>query len=93
MSLVYPTLKPMLEASIRRVTVTANWKEGSIDRDLSVAQFLTNPQQGGLDPFAAAGLDTAVDEALQGFGVTPPSGGDTESPGGSNRGGNGRPNR
>jgi general secretion pathway protein I len=57
MSLVYPNLKPMLEASIRRVTVTVRWKEGRIDRDLSATQFVTSPQQGGLDPLAAQGLD------------------------------------
>jgi general secretion pathway protein I len=74
MSLVYPTLKPMLEASIRRVTVTASWKEGSIDRDLSVAQFLTNPQQGGLDPFAAAGLQVP-DDTLPGSSAPQDTGG------------------
>jgi general secretion pathway protein I len=49
MGMVYPTLKPMFEASIRKVTVTVEWKEGSNDRELSVTQFVTNPQQGGLD--------------------------------------------
>jgi general secretion pathway protein I len=76
MSLVYPSLKPMLEASIRRVTVTVRWKEGNIDRDLSATQFLTNPQQGGFDPMAAEGLDTAMQGLLgqtvtaTGFGTT-----------------------
>lgn len=64
MGLVYPSLKPMLEASIRRVTVTVHWKEGSVERNLSVTQFLTNPQQGGFDPLAAEGVDTAVQNAL-----------------------------
>ena len=49
MGMVYPTLKPMFEASIRKVTVTVEWKEGSNDRELSVTQYVTNPQQGGLD--------------------------------------------
>lgn len=56
MGLVYPDLKPMLEASIRKVTVTVHWKEGKNDRDFEVTQYVTNPQQGGLDPNAAAGL-------------------------------------
>jgi general secretion pathway protein I len=48
MSLVYPTLKPMLEASIRKVTVTVTWKEGIHDRDLAIAQYLTRPMQGAI---------------------------------------------
>jgi general secretion pathway protein I len=64
MSLVYPSLKPMLEASIRRVTVTVKWREGSVARDLSATQFVTLPQQGGFDPLAAEGLDEAADQAL-----------------------------
>jgi general secretion pathway protein I len=46
MSMVYPTLKPMLEASIRKVTVPVKWKEGLRDRDLSIAQYLTRPMRG-----------------------------------------------
>ena len=57
MGLVYPDLKPMLEASIRKVTITVLWKEGRNERDLSVTQYVTNPQQGGLDPNAAKGLE------------------------------------
>lgn len=61
MGMVYPALKPMLEASIRKVRVTVQWKEGSIERDLEIIQFVTNPQQGGLDPEAAEGLAEAVE--------------------------------
>jgi len=57
MSMVYPDLKPMLEASIRRVTVTVTWTEGRNEHDLSVTQFVANPMQGGLDPNAAKGLE------------------------------------
>src|SRR5579883_1167153 len=32
-ALVYPSLKPVLEAAIRRVTVTIRWKEGSLARE------------------------------------------------------------
>jgi general secretion pathway protein I len=64
MSFVYPTLKPMLEASIRKVTVTVAWSEGSTKRSVEAVQFLTNPQQGGIDPNAAQGLD----QAFQGLG-------------------------
>jgi general secretion pathway protein I len=80
MSLVYPGLKPMLEASIRRVSVTARWKEGRIDRDLTITQFLTNPQQGGFDPLAAVGLEAASNAAMgatPGAGAAPPPAGRT----------------
>jgi len=50
MSMVYPTLKPMLEASIRKVSVTVSYKEGKFERELLVTQYVTNPQQGQLDP-------------------------------------------
>jgi general secretion pathway protein I len=59
MSMVYPTLKPMLEASIRKVTVSVEWQGGGKGKSLDVVEFVTNPMQGGLDPNAAAGLDGA----------------------------------
>ena len=62
MSLVYPDLKPMLEASIRKVTVKVLWKEGSKERSFDLVQYVTNPQQGGLDPNAAKGLDQLLPE-------------------------------
>jgi general secretion pathway protein I len=57
MATVYPSLKPMLEASIRKVTVTVRWKEGQRERELSVVQYVTNPVQGGFDPYAAEQLE------------------------------------
>jgi general secretion pathway protein I len=47
-SIVYPTLKPLLEVAIRRITVVVRWKEGSLDRDFTLAQYVTNPSQAGL---------------------------------------------
>jgi len=47
MGFIWPDLKTMLEASIRKVTVTVRWREGSSERELAVSQYLTNPQQGG----------------------------------------------
>ncbi len=59
--MVYPTLKPMLEASIRRVVVTVTWREGLNPRTFDLAQYLTNPQQGGmLADLAAAGLSSSM---------------------------------
>jgi general secretion pathway protein I len=66
MSMVYPTLKPMLEASIRKITVTVEWQGGGKGKNLEVVQYVTNPMQGGLDPNAAAGLDSAF-SALSGL--------------------------
>jgi general secretion pathway protein I len=48
MVFVYPQLKPMLEASIRKITVSVNWKEGIRDRDLTIVQYITHPQRAGL---------------------------------------------
>jgi general secretion pathway protein I len=48
MAMVYPSLKGMMEASIRRVTVTVRWKEGPNVRELPLVQFVTNPQRSGL---------------------------------------------
>lgn len=56
MGMVYPQLKPMLEASIRKVTVTISWKEGKLDRNLSLVQFVTDPQQGQLESDVDAGV-------------------------------------
>jgi general secretion pathway protein I len=47
MGMIYPALKEMLEASIRRVEVQVLWREGSQERNLTLVQYLTNPQQGG----------------------------------------------
>jgi general secretion pathway protein I len=70
MGLVYPSLKPMLEASIRRVTVKVMWKEGLRPRDLQVTQFLTRPQEGMLGTSEQVGLDQTVN-AMQGLmGIT-----------------------
>lgn len=60
MGMVYPQLKAMLEASIRKVTVRVVWMEGSTERDFRVTQYITNPQQGGFlaeDEAAADGAD------------------------------------
>jgi general secretion pathway protein I len=68
MSLVYPALKPMLEASIRKVTVTVSWKEGVRERSFGATQYLTSPAQGGLDPLAAEGLAESLDGLVPGAG-------------------------
>jgi general secretion pathway protein I len=56
MAMVYPSLKGMMETSIRRVTVTVRWKEGPKAKDLPIVQLVTNPQRSGF----AAGFDAGA---------------------------------
>lgn len=65
MGMVYPQLKAMLEASIRKVTVRVVWMEGRTERDFVVTQYITNPQAGGFlaeDESAAGGAGGAGTE-------------------------------
>jgi general secretion pathway protein I len=89
-SIVYPSLKPMLESAIRRVTVTIRWKEGLADRDFTLVQYITNPSRAGL---IASMLDAGAGAAdggagglggsmLQGLGLPGLGGGPGASPGG-----------
>jgi hypothetical protein len=45
---VYPSLKPVLESAIRRITVVVKWKEGPNARDFTLVQYVTNPSRAGL---------------------------------------------
>jgi len=47
-TLVYPSLKPLLELAIRKVTVVVTWKEGKNAREFTLVQYITNPSQSGL---------------------------------------------
>jgi general secretion pathway protein I len=71
-SLVYPSLKPLLETAIRRVTVVVKWKEGANDRDFTLTQYITNPSKAGL----LAGI---ADAGLGEGGLAPNVGGATTS--------------
>ena len=46
-SIVYPSLKPVLESAIRRITVIVKWKEGASDREFDLTQYVTNPSRAG----------------------------------------------
>jgi len=70
MGMVYPQLKPMLEASIRKVTVKVHWKEGKRDREFELVQYVTNPMQGGLLPG-----DALLDSGGPGMGTIGGQGG------------------
>ncbi len=43
LAIVYPSLRPILSNSVRRVTVSVNWKEGPNEREFKLVQFVTNP--------------------------------------------------
>jgi len=70
MSIVYPSLKPMLEASIRKIELTVQWSEGLNKRELVVVQYVTNPMKGGFtgilppgasaDPMGGIGTSTGT---------------------------------
>jgi general secretion pathway protein I len=72
MGMVYPSLKPMLEASIRKLTVQVEWKEGSKKREFVVTQYVTDPQQGQLDGDAGAPLDSTSTTGTTGTTGTAP---------------------
>jgi general secretion pathway protein I len=42
---VYPTVKPLLEGAIRRLTVTVRWHEGQREHSFEVVEYVTNPGQ------------------------------------------------
>ena len=42
---VYPTVKPLLEGAIRRLTVTTRWHEGEREHSFVVVEYVTNPGQ------------------------------------------------
>jgi general secretion pathway protein I len=74
-SLVYPSLKPMLEAAIRKVTVIVHWQEGRQERDFTLQQYITNPSRAGLlGALADAGMGgegggTPINTGTSGSGV------------------------
>ncbi|AKV01299.1 hypothetical protein AKJ09_07962 [Labilithrix luteola] len=76
MGILYPSIKPMFEASIRRVTVTVKWKEGVNQRELPLIQYLSNPQRGGFAGSALlpdGGAMDFSDPNAGGAGGTPPA--------------------
>lgn len=70
LSMVYPSLKPMLEASIRKVKVKILWQEGEKERSFEVTQYVTNPLEGSLTPALAEGIDAAQGSANGTTGTT-----------------------
>ncbi len=94
MGFIYPSIKPMYEMSIRRVTVTVKWKEGPNERELPLTQFVTNPQRagfagsallpdGGVMDFAPGTAGSAGAPATGATGTTPGLGTGTGTGGGT----------
>ncbi len=79
--MVYPSIKPMLEASIRRVTVVVRWREGVTSREIELLQWVTNPTRGG---FLSEAIDSASMPGMPGGGLPgmPGGGGLPGMPGG-----------
>ena len=48
MSLVYPSLKVLFEASTRRITVTLTWREGPKSFNETLVQWVASPQRAGV---------------------------------------------
>jgi general secretion pathway protein I len=71
MGMVYPSLKLMFEASIRRLTVTVRWKEGPNKRELGLVQYVTSPQAAGFTAGAVpsgSASTNSVNQNPPGFG-------------------------
>ena len=90
---VYPTVKPLLEGAIRKLTVHVVWHEGSREYSFDVVEYVTNPgqtlptaEQLNALPGGAGGLPGgAGGGAGGGTGVNPPPISATQVPGGVTR--------
>jgi general secretion pathway protein I len=49
MGIVYPGVKFMMEAAIRKLSVTVRWKEGKQEKTFLLTQYITNPAQVGIE--------------------------------------------
>jgi prepilin-type N-terminal cleavage/methylation domain-containing protein len=71
---VYPTVKPLLEGAIRRLTVTVRWHEGEREHSFAIVEYVTNPGQ----TLPTAEMLNALGGALP--GTPPTSPGNTPPP-------------
>ena len=72
---VYPTVKPLLEGAIRRLTVTVRWREGEREHSFAIVEYVTNPGQ----TLPSAELLNSLQGATP-PGGTPPSPPNTPTP-------------
>lgn len=75
MGFVYPQLKPLLETSIRKITVKTEWKEGIHSRDFSIVQYVARPMlpPPDLGGGTTGGSTSSTPSSAGGFGL--PGGG------------------
>jgi general secretion pathway protein I len=73
MGFVYPFIKPMMEASIRRITVTVRWHEGVKPKEFSILQYVTNPNNGGFAPASSASATASGATTSAATSTTPAS--------------------
>jgi general secretion pathway protein I len=83
MGFVYPFIKPMMEASIRRVTVTVRWTEGLKPKEFSIVQYLTNANNGGFSSGFDGGAAPAGSSSSTGGTVAPANTAATQPLGGN----------
>ncbi len=87
MGFVYPSLKPLMEMSIRRLTVTVHYQEGPNKREFSLVQYVTNPQNGGFLNGIDGGAPATSGSSAPGAPGAPASPGGSPSPLGAGPGG------
>jgi len=81
---VYPTIKPLLEGAIRKLTVHVVWHEGSREYSFDVVEYVTNPGQTLPTAEQLNALPGGAGAAGAG-GVNPPPISATQAPGGVTR--------
>ncbi|MBW2526427.1 MAG: prepilin-type N-terminal cleavage/methylation domain-containing protein [Deltaproteobacteria bacterium] len=77
MSMVYPDLQALFEASTRRVTVVLTWTEGSREYDIEIVQWITDPRQAGITGRQPGDI---LDQAEQLAGTATGTGTSTKTP-------------
>lgn len=80
MTMVYPSLKLVFEASTRRITVAVTWREGERDYGFDLAQWVTSPQKAGVTNFDPNEVNPLTGQPTG--GTTGGATGGTTNPGG-----------
>ena len=65
MGIVYPGVKYIMEAAIRKLTVTVRWKEGKQQKSLVLTQYITNPAEVAIEG-GDGGLAAAIGSSSSG---------------------------
>jgi general secretion pathway protein I len=65
MGIVYPGVKFIMEAAIRKLTVTVRWKEGKTAKTFLLTQYITNPSEVAVEG-GDGGLASAIGSSSSG---------------------------